>query len=392
MAPSRQTRASEFTAPALAQAHDAASHGANGNDSKIVAIGHIQAVRNRISELFGSGPSLTEVVDTAARVAETDAPVLISGENGVGKDFLARIIHDCSPHGNGPFIKVNCAAISADALSNELFGNKHGNMEEHGRFRPGKLELADTGTLYLDEIGDMHLSTQARLLDALQEGVLLRLSIGSGLPPDVRLLCATTKPLEKRLAEGLFREDLFYRINVVPIHIPPLRERQQEIPILTSQFLEKYSALYGRELPTFTPEASAALLHYSWPGNVRELENLCKRFVIVGHEDLILHEISASSESDELAESLKSDFGSRMEDSLQTGQIVAIAGIADIVSSLDAGQSLVEIGRRAAWEAEKRAIQYVLSGTHWNRREAARRLKVSYKALLNKIKRLQLGV
>ncbi len=322
--------------------------------------------------LFGNHPRMAEIRDMIAKVATTSATVLIRGESGVGKEVVARMIYARSQRGNRPFVKVNCAAIPNDLLESELFGYEAGAFTGAVRSKPGKFELADTGTLFLDEIGEMHPQLQAKLLQVLQDGEFSRLGAKRDMKVDVRVLCATNKLLEQRVSEGLFREDLFYRINVVTVHIPPLRERRDEIPVLMQFFLEKYSALYGRELVPFSAEAARAIQHYSWPGNIRELENLCKRYVIVGGETQILREISAR----QLAVALTPTNGPQES---ANGE----------ASEFPAGPSLLEIGRRAAWLAEREAIQQMLMLTRWNRKEAARRLQISYKALLNKINQME---
>ncbi|MHB1022611.1 MAG: sigma 54-interacting transcriptional regulator [Acidobacteriaceae bacterium] len=242
--------------------------------------------------LFGTNPRMAEIRDTIAKVATTSATVLIRGESGVGKEVVARMIYARSQRSNKPFVKVNCAAIPNDLLESELFGYEAGAFTGAVRSKPGKFELAHTGTLFLDEIGEMHPQLQAKLLQVLQDGEFSRLGAKRDMKVDVRVLCATNKLLEQRVSEGFFREDLFYRINVVTVHIPPLRERRDEIPVLIRFFLEKYSALYSRALEPFSMEAMRAMQQYSWPGNIRELENLCKRYVIVGGETQILRELA----------------------------------------------------------------------------------------------------
>jgi DNA-binding NtrC family response regulator len=246
------------------------------------------------------------------------------------------------------------------------------------RDKPGKFELANHGTLFLDEIAEMHPMLQAKLLHVLQDGTFSRLGAKHDVAVDVRVVCATNKLLEDRVREGLFREDLLYRINVVTIFLPPLRERRDEIPVLTDYLLRRYAIQYGRPLHRFSPETAERMMQYEWPGNIRELENLCKRFVIVGSEMQILRELSNRGRV-EAAPSLP--------DPAIQAQTPAVEAQEKPDSS---DLSLLEVGRRAAWEAERHAIQRMLEATHWNRREASRRLQVSYKALLNKIKQMRL--
>jgi two-component system, NtrC family, response regulator AtoC len=322
--------------------------------------------------LFNASPRMIEVRETIEKVANTSATVLIRGESGVGKEIAARLIFSRSQRSQKPFVKVNCAAIPNDLLESELFGYEAGAFTGAQRFKPGKFELADGGTLFLDEIGEMHPALQAKLLHALQDGEFARLGSKRDTAVDVRVICATNKMLEERVAAGLFREDLFYRINVVTVHIPPLRERPDEIPVLIHHFIDKYSSLYDRTVDPFDSGAMQAFMQYAWPGNIRELENICKRYVIVGSASQILREISLHS-----AETAAKP---------QSGTLSEPATAETTAAEL----SLLEIGRQAAWQAERRAILDMLAKTRWNRREAATRLQVSYKALLNKINRMEL--
>ncbi|HWF37203.1 MAG TPA: sigma 54-interacting transcriptional regulator [Candidatus Acidoferrales bacterium] len=323
------------------------------------------------ANLFNSSPRMVEVRETIEKVANTSATVLIRGESGVGKEIAARLIFSRSQRSQKPFVKVNCAAIPNDLLESELFGYEAGAFTGAQRSKPGKFELADGGTLFLDEIGEMHPALQAKLLHALQDGEFARLGSKRDTAVDVRVICATNKLLEERVAAGMFREDLFYRINVVTVHIPPLRERPDEIPVLIRHFIEKYSALYERTVDPFEPTAMQVFAKYAWPGNIRELENICKRYVIVGNASQILREISLHS-------------ANSASKAILNGSSEAAA------DTVAAQPSLLEIGRQAAWQAERRAILDMLVKTRWNRREAATRLRVSYKALLNKINRMEL--
>jgi DNA-binding NtrC family response regulator len=349
-------------------------------------------------QLIGSNPRMAEVRDIIDKVAATNATVLVRGESGVGKEIVARMIYSASHRAQRPFVKLNCAAIPNDLLESELFGYEAGAFTGAMRQKPGKFEMADTGTLFLDEIGEMHPLLQAKLLHVLQDGQFSRLGAKHDISVDVRVICATNKLLEQRVAEGLFREDLFYRINVVTVHIPPLRERRDEIPLLTRFFLEKYAAEYHRPLRLFSPEVEQQMLSYRWPGNIRELENLCKRFVIVGGETQILRELSQrrplAANSVQLPASEADRWTATPTEILPSDTVILDGKHASgkaLTQPAEAGPgpSLLEIGRRAAWQAERQAIQEMLLLTHWNRREAAARLRVSYKALLNKMKQIE---
>lgn len=319
-----------------------------------------------LPRLISSSPRMAAIRDTVDKVASTNATVLIRGESGVGKEVVARMIFDRSGRSNRPFVKVNCAAIPDDLLESELFGYEAGAFTGAQRAKPGKFELADGGTLFLDEIAEMHPALQAKLLHVLQDGEFARLGSRRDTAVDVRVLCATNKLLEQRVAEGLFREDLFYRINVVTVHIPPLRERRDEIPVLLNFFIDRYAEVYSRPVAPLSEDVMRFLVQYSWPGNIRELENLCKRYVIVGGATQIVAELAAHKPESATV---------KMPE----------------VKREATPPTLLEIGRQAAWLAERQAIREMLLATRWNRREAAKRLGVSYKALLNRIRQMEEG-
>ncbi len=250
--------------------------------------------------------------------------------------------------------------------------------------------MANTGTLFLDEVSEMHPSLQAKLLHVLQDGEFSRLGGKRDISVDVRVLAATNKPLESAVQEGLFREDLFYRLNVITIHIPPLRERREEILVFLEYFLRKYSEFYGKQPAPFGDYAIGRMMEYTWPGNIRELENLVKRYVIVGNEAQIIRELSthkpivSSMDGASPVWGLRdaNSGGDRSQEKSPAIPINATKGTPPETDSL----SLLEIGRRAAMSAEREAIERVLAQTRWNRRQAAKILKISYKALLNKLK------
>jgi two-component system, NtrC family, response regulator AtoC len=331
------------------------------------------------SMLFGTSPKMEEVKMTIEQVADTNATVLIRGESGTGKEVVARMIYTNSTRRDRPFVKVNCAAIPHELLESELFGYEPGAFTGASRQKIGKFEQANYGTIFLDEISEMHPALQAKLLHVLQDGEFARLGGKRDVSVDVRVLSATNKPLERAVEDGMFREDLFYRLNVVTIHIPPLRERREEIPIFLDFFLAKYSEYYGKTPPPFGDYAVSRMMEYTWPGNIRELENLVKRYVIVGNEAQIIRELSTHKP---IMSSLSG--GAPAERAPEPAPATASGAAA--VGSMEDMPSLLEIGRRAAMAAEREAIQRVLAQTRWNRRQAAKILKISYKALLNKLK------
>jgi two-component system response regulator AtoC len=290
-------------------------------------------------------------------IADTDATVLIRGESGVGKDLVARAIHARSARGAAPFVKVNCAAIPAELLESELFGHEKGAFTGAHRRKLGQFECANQGTIYLDEVGELRLSLQAKLLHVLQDFRFTRVGGHAPIAVDARIIAATNRRLEQAMARGEFREDLYYRLNVVEIQVPPLRERREEIPVLAAWFLDKFNAQYGRR-KTLSPDTVALLTEYSWSGNVRELENVIRRMVVL-----------ADGERDFEA---------------QVARVRPVPPVGAQPSSV-VTESLREIGRCGAREAERRALATVLERVKWNRVEASRILKVSYKTLLNKI-------
>lgn len=238
------------------------------------------------SQMIGESAPMLEVKDMIEKVAPTNARVLITGENGTGKELVARQLHELSPRNKGPFIEVNCAAIPAELIESQLFGHEKGSFTSAIKQKKGDFELADSGTLFLDEIGDMSLSAQAKVLRALQENKIVRVGGEKEIPVNVRILAATNKNLKSEIEKGNFREDLYHRLSVIVINVPPLRERKDDIPLLVSNFLEIIAQDMGKPLPTFEPEALEALKQYQWTGNIRELRNIVERLVILCGNDI----------------------------------------------------------------------------------------------------------
>ena len=336
--------------------------------------------------LFGTSPKMEEVKMTIEQVADTNATVLVRGESGTGKEVVARMVYAQSSRRDKPFVKVNCAAIPYELLESELFGYEPGAFTGANRQKLGKFDQANNGTLFLDEISEMHPALQAKLLHVLQDGEFSRLGGKRDIAVDVRVLAATNKPLERAVEEGLFREDLFYRLNVVTIHIPPLRERREEIPLFLDLFLRKYGEYYGKNQPAFSEYAVSRIMEYSWPGNIRELENLVKRYVIVGNEPQIIRELSTHKPIVSSLGGTSPIWGLKPQEPVASLPSPSPAPVDGKELEMP---SLLEIGRRAATQAEREAIERVLAQTRWNRRQAAKILKVSYKALLNKLKAME---
>jgi two-component system, NtrC family, response regulator AtoC len=322
--------------------------------------------------------AVNEMID---RVAATDATVLVWGESGVGKERVARTVFERSSRGQGPLVKVNCAALPLELLESELFGYERGAFTGAHRQKPGKFELADKGTILLDEIGEIPFPLQAKLLHALQDGEFSRLGSRRDVKVDVRVIALTNKDLARLVEMGQFREDLYYRINVVSIQVPALRKRREEIPALVEQFMSVYARQYRRPPRQVSLETMERFMEYGWPGNIRELENLVKRIVVLESEDWLAEELA-----------------SRMGPTEDGAALVIPAAAALLATNGDEdGRAdapdvgLKEIGRRAARVAERAALERTLDRVHWRRKEAARRLKISYTALLYKMKEHGLG-
>jgi two-component system response regulator AtoC len=346
-------------------------NGASASAEPMPAPGEADRGSLDLDLLFRNSQRMRAVENIVRRAADTNATILLQGESGTGKEMIAKAIHAISPRRDKPFLKVNCASLPGELLESELFGHEKGSFTGAHRRKPGKFELAHRGTFLLDEIGEMPLSLQAKLLHVLQDGTFFRVGGSELISTDVRLIAATNKDLAAVIAQGLFREDLYYRLNVVTIFVPPLRERREEIPVLLDHFLGRFCQQYGRDLPRVSPETMTLLREYHWPGNVRELENMTKRLVVLQNEELLREEITLRRRSPFAAPAAPAP------------EPVPQPAAPAPPPSTELG--LKEIARRAAREAEKVALKEVLERVRWNRAEAARLLKISYKALLYKI-------
>jgi two-component system response regulator AtoC len=342
------------------------------------------------SMLIGSSEQMAEVRDLIERVADTDVTILVRGESGTGKELVARALYACSHRRDKPFVKVNCAALPTELLESELFGFERGAFTGAFQHKPGKFEFANHGTIFLDEISEMSPALQAKLLQVLQDGEFSRLGGKHDVHVDVRIIAATNRNLEQAVAAGQFREDLFFRLNVVCIQMPALRDRRDEIPLLTDFFLKKYSVQYNKPLAEVSPETLKLLTEYDWPGNVRELENLIKRAVVLGEAAVqkeLTHGIAATQRLPHRGNGTGLNIHARTSAGIAqpTAPVKPNRSAADV----DAGRqnySLKDISRTAAREAERELILKMLQRTRWNRKETAEILGISYKALLYKIK------
>jgi two-component system response regulator AtoC len=310
--------------------------------------------------IFGRSAAMQILRQKINRVAGTNVPVLVMGESGTGKEILAKLLHSQSPWSAGPFVKVSCPAIPSTLLESELFGYEKGAFTGAYGAKPGRVELADRGTLFLDEIGELDMGLQAKLLQLLEDGQFSRIGAQADKKVEVRVVCATNRELEKEIEAGTFRSDLFYRINVVSIHLPPLRERREDIPDLIEYFLAAHSGAFKGSLRPISSRLMQDFQGYAWPGNIRQLENLIKRYVILGNEDAIMSDLAASPS--------------------------LITSVFDLQIPTDGPISLKKVTQQAVLEVERRVILRTLEAQGWNRRRTARALGISYRALLYKIR------
>jgi DNA-binding NtrC family response regulator len=322
------------------------------------------ASRRGAPQIIGEDPKLKQVTISLHRAAATDATVLLEGESGTGKELFARALHALSPRADGPFVAINCAAIPETLLETELFGHEKGAFTGASARKPGKFEMAHRGTLFLDEIGDLPLSLQAKILRALEEKRFERLGGTVSLQVDVRVVAATNRHLKAAVAARQFREDLYFRLSVFPITIPPLRERPDDILMLAKHFIERFSRDLKKKPLTLAQSAIQELQTYGWPGNVRELQNCIERAVILTEGDTI-H-----------ARHLNLSFR----------DAVAIVAGDDQWAAIDLSGTLAEASRRVVTEVERRKIEQTLKETSGDRGRTAEVLQVSYKALITKLK------
>jgi len=330
-----------------------------------------------------SSPKMLEMWNVASRVARTDVPVLILGESGAGKEVVARFIHRHSRRADKTVVKVNCAALPQDLLESELFGYERGAFTGAVGEKPGKFELADKGCILLDEIGEMPPNLQAKLLHVLEDGEFSRLGGKRPIKVDVRVLALTNRKLYEAIPRGEFRDDLYFRLSVVKIDIPPLRKRREDIPVLATYFLRRHRDALGSSIEELPAELIHALMRYEWPGNVRQLENTIRRYLILPELNVELPPVASISalpaETPKRAVAAAAGSGA----TLPGATIVQFPGPKDSVS-------LKKVASMAAERAERELVLHVLQQTNWNRSQAARRLNICYRALLNKLKKWQI--
>jgi DNA-binding NtrC family response regulator len=310
-------------------------------------------------DIVGKSPSMVKVAENIQKVAAAKTTVLLLGESGTGKELFARALHDLSPRKEYPFVPLNCAAIPRELLESELFGHEKGAFTGAGEKKPGKFELANKGTIFLDEIGEMDIVLQTKVLRALQEGEIDRVGGTNPVKVDIRIIAASNRDLEAAVADNTFRQDLYYRLSVFPIVIPPLRERKDDIPVLAEYFISRYSAEMNIPHKNITRDATDILKNYPWKGNVRELENVIERMMILCEGNTITQ---------------------------KDIRLALPAASYETLGDIAPEGTLDEVAKEALRIAESRRIRKALEDTHGNKTRAAEILKVSYKTLLTKIK------
>lgn len=323
----------------------------------------VRVLRSTIDQKFGfeniigTSSALMNVLDSAASVAHTDATVLLLGETGTGKELLAKAIHVNSPRRQRPFVIISCGSLPRELLESELFGHIKGSFTGAFTHKKGKVETADGGTVFLDEIGEMPLDLQVRVLRLVQEHEIEKVGATTSQKVNVRIIAATHRNLQNRVAEGLFREDLYYRLAVIPITLPPLRDRRGDIPALVEEFFERAKRKHGKPAMCMSPELMSYFVDYRWPGNIRELENLAERIVLLSHSDIVT--------------------AANLPESLREGRVVSVSDAPKMAAPETEGMSLEAV--------ERDMIVQALRKFDWNQTKAARHLDVSRKTLMYRI-------
>lgn len=323
-------------------------------------------VLNDGSSFLAASRAMRSIRQKIEKIALYDIPVLILGESGTGKEVVARLLHARSLRARQPFLKVNCAALPGGLLESELFGYERGAFTGAVRSNPGKFEICRSGTILLDEIGEISPALQAKLLHVLQDKTVCRLGGNTTVKVEARVIAATNIDIREALESGALRQDLYYRLNTFVLRVPPLRSRPEEIPALLNHFIRRFAPQYGSQVALPSSRFIAACLQYPWPGNIRELQSFTQRFLIQGDEELSIRELQTSS-------------------SVSAGVPVASDALCETSS-----MSLKKLGRNVKCSAEKPAIERVLQETRFNRKAAARRLQISYKGLLRKLREYEL--
>jgi len=327
--------------------------------------------KSQYDAFIGDSPKIIQVKNLIEQVADSELTVLIRGESGTGKEIIARMIHNISGRSEESFTKVNCAAIPHDLLEAELFGYEKGAFTGAHKTKPGRFEVANKGTIFLDEIGDMPLELQSKLLQVLEQQEFVRVGGIHNIHVDVRIICATNRDLDDAITHGRFRDDLYYRLNEITVPLPPLRERRQDIPLLATHFVEKYNRLYQRQTAPLSEPMLEQLMSAAWPGNVRQLENLIKQVVVRGEESIVTDLLSKQPIEAALSPAA-------FRPTADAANLPPLAGPESL--------SLKKVVADVVSREEKALISRVLMRTNWNRRKASDMLEISYRSLLYKIK------
>jgi len=336
-------------------------------------------VSKTYENFIGDSDEMLKVQSIIDQVADSELSVLIRGESGTGKEIVARLLHQLSGRKNKPFVKVNCAAIPRDLLEAELFGYEKGAFTGAHKTKQGRFESANKGTIFLDEIGDMPLELQSKLLQVLEQQEFVRVGGIHNIHVDVRIICATNKNLEEAIRNRQFRDDLFYRLNEITLPLPSLQERAEDIPLLVNYFIEKYNTQYNKNLSQISTDMIERLKRFRWPGNVRQLENMIKQVVVREDEDILIDLLRNSEQ-----QTIPSTSTTKTEPKTSEK-------FSDKSDSADSYSLKSFIGQKVA-EEEKKLISEVLMKTNWNRRKAAEILEISYRSLLYKIKDYNLNI
>ncbi|MCP4704919.1 MAG: sigma-54-dependent Fis family transcriptional regulator [candidate division Zixibacteria bacterium] len=340
---------------------------------EVISLKSELSTRKQYDKLIGDSPKMVQVKNIIEQVADSELSVLIRGESGTGKEIVARLLHSMSNRSEKPFTKVNCAAIPRDLLEAELFGYEKGAFTGAHKTKPGRFEMANKGSIFLDEIGDMPFDLQSKLLQVLEQQEFVRVGGINNIHVDVRIICATNKNLDEEIQHHNFRDDLFYRLNEITIYLPSLREKKEDVVLLVNYFLERYNKLYQKEYPSLSQETLDKLIQFSWPGNVRQLENVIKQIVVRGGESIV-DDLMVYSNIPVGVSAVEEDAG-------------AFEGHEKIANSY----SLKKRVNLIVAHQERKLIKEVLGKTNWNRRRAAEQLEISYRSLLYKIKEYNLN-
>lgn len=330
--------------------------------------------KSQYDSFIGDSDKIVQVKNLIEQVANSELTVLIRGESGTGKEIIARMTHNVSDRCDESFTKVNCAAIPRDLLEAELFGYEKGAFTGAHKTKPGRFEVANKGTIFLDEIGDMPLELQSKLLQVLEQQEFIRVGGINNIHVDVRIICATNRNLEDAISQKLFRDDLFYRLNEITVFLPPLRDRIEDVPLLVHHFVDKYNQLYERKMAPISENVLEKLMLVAWPGNVRQLENMIKQVVVRGDESVAVDLLVAQSAITPVPTNPAVSIGT-------TGPVPEA-----IITNEPPSFSLKKIVAATVSREEKALISKVLNRTNWNRRKAAEILEISYRSLLYKIK------